>query len=211
ARAGVEAQPKTVLARKLLYQAEHLRLAAQPDDLKALALYENPAALQGWREVMEQSPPDFKNDSTTQEDTFDAGLKYLRLYRKVHGANLTRDLALQTFLGQALAQPALARPVCMATAPPGIGLIRYGVPARALAGRFARQSIRCTQIPYGLATPRYVRRAHAAGLQVHVWTVNDPKIMAAMLDVGVDGIMTDQIEALRELMVSRGQWNPRAA
>jgi glycerophosphoryl diester phosphodiesterase len=113
--------------------------------------------------------------------------------------------------GQALAQPAQARPVCMATAPPGIGLIRYGVPARALAGRFARQSIRCTQIPYGLATPRYVRRAHAAGLQVHVWTVNDPTIMAAMLDVGVDGIMTDQIEALRELMISRGQWHPRAA
>ena len=96
----------------------------------------------------------------------------------------------------------------MATAPPGIGLIRYGVPARALAGRFARLSIRCTQIPYGLATPRYVRRARAAGLQVHVWTVNDPKIMAAMLDLGVDGIMTDQTEALRELMISRGQWNP---
>jgi glycerophosphoryl diester phosphodiesterase len=110
----------------------------------------------------------------------------------------------------ALARQAAARPVCMATAPPGIGLIRYGVPARALAGRFARLSIRCTQIPYGMATPRYVRRAHAAGLQVHVWTVNDPKIMAAMLDLGVDGIMTDQIEALRELMISRGQWNPGA-
>jgi glycerophosphoryl diester phosphodiesterase len=104
---------------------------------------------------------------------------------------------------------ALAQPVCMATAPAGIGLVRYGVPARVLAGRFARLSIRCTQIPYGMASPRYVRRAHAAGLQVHVWTVNDPAIMAAMLDLGVDGIMTDQIEALRELMISRGRWNPR--
>ena len=104
---------------------------------------------------------------------------------------------------------ALAQPVCMSTAPAGIGLVRYGVPARVLAGRFARLSIRCTQIPYGLASPRYVRRAHAAGLQVHVWTVNDPEIMAAMLDLGVDGIMTDQIEALRELMISRGRWNPR--
>jgi glycerophosphoryl diester phosphodiesterase len=104
---------------------------------------------------------------------------------------------------------ALAQPVCMATAPAGIGLVRYGVPAPVLAGRFARLSIRCTQIPYGMASARYVRRAHAAGLQVHVWTVNDPAIMAAMLDLGVDGIMTDQIEALRELMISRGRWNPR--
>ncbi len=54
-----------------------------------------------------------------------------------------------------------------------------------------------------------MRRAHAAGLQVHVWTVNDPKIMAAMLDLGVDGIMTDQIEALRELMISPRPVEPR--
>ena len=110
----------------------------------------------------------------------------------------------------ALARRAAARPVCMATAPPGIGLIRYGVPARALAGRFARLSIRCTQIPYGMATPRYVRRARAAGLAVHVWTVNDPAVMADMLDIGVDGIMTDKTEVLRELMISRGVWNPQA-
>jgi glycerophosphoryl diester phosphodiesterase len=79
-----------------------------------------------------------------------------------------------------------------------------------LAARFARMSIGCTQIPYGLATPRYVRRAHAAGLQVHVWTVNDPAVMAAMLDLGVDGIMTDQTVALREIMTGRGLWHPRA-
>ena len=42
-----------------------------------------------------------------------------------------------------------------------------------------------------------------------MWTVNDPAIMAAMLDLGVDGIMTDQTEALRELLISRGRWNPR--
>jgi glycerophosphoryl diester phosphodiesterase len=104
---------------------------------------------------------------------------------------------------------ALERPVCMATAPAGIGMVRYGIPSRVLAARFAPLSIRCTQIPYGLATPRYIRRAHAAGLQVHVWTVNDPAVMAEMLDLGVDGIMTDQTVALREIMTGRGLWNPR--
>jgi glycerophosphoryl diester phosphodiesterase len=103
---------------------------------------------------------------------------------------------------------ALDQPVCMATAPAGIGVIRYGVPPAILAARFAAWSIRCTQIPYGMATPWYVRRAHAAGLAVHVWTVNDPAVMADMLDIGVDGIMTDKTEVLRELMISRGVWHP---
>jgi glycerophosphoryl diester phosphodiesterase len=104
----------------------------------------------------------------------------------------------------------LSRPVCLATAPPGIGLIRYGVPAPLLAGRFGAAGIRCTQIPVGLATPRYLRRAHAAGLQVHVWTINDPAEMNRLLDLGVDGIMTDQTVVLREILTGRGQWFPRS-
>jgi len=96
----------------------------------------------------------------------------------------------------------------MATAPAGIAAIRHGVPTEVLAARFAAWSIKCTQIPYGLATPRYVRRAREAGLAVHVWTVNDPAVMADMLDIGVDGIMTDKTEVLRDLMISRGAWHP---
>jgi glycerophosphoryl diester phosphodiesterase len=106
---------------------------------------------------------------------------------------------------------ALAQPACMATAPAGIGMLRYGVPPRALAARFAAQFIRCTQIPAGLATARYLSRAHAAGLAVHVWTVNDADQMASLLDLGVDGIMTDETVALREVMRRRGLWNPRGS
>lgn len=121
-------------------------------------------------------------------------------------------VCITSFSGRRLARTrrALERPVCMATTPGGIAAIRHGVPPETLAARFAALSIQCTQIPYGLATPRYIRRARAAGLAVHVWTVNDPVVMAAMLDLGVDGIMTDQTEALREEMISRGAWNPRA-
>jgi glycerophosphoryl diester phosphodiesterase len=121
-------------------------------------------------------------------------------------------VCITSFSGRRLAatRKALGRPVCMATAPGGIAAIRHGVPPETLAARFAALSIKCTQIPYGLATPRYIRRARAAGLAVHVWTVNDPQVMAAMLDLGVDGIMTDQTETLREVMISRGAWNPRA-
>ncbi|MFG2192014.1 glycerophosphodiester phosphodiesterase [Streptomyces sp. NPDC048639] len=52
----------------------------------------------------------------------------------------------------------------------------------------------------------FLRAAHARGLQVHVWTVNDAERMEALLDLGVDGIMTDHIDTLRTVLTDRGLW-----
>jgi glycerophosphoryl diester phosphodiesterase len=57
-----------------------------------------------------------------------------------------------------------------------------------------------------VVTPAFVRHAHRLGLRVHVWTIDDPQVMADLLDLGVDGIMTDQPRVLRDLYVSRGLW-----
>jgi glycerophosphoryl diester phosphodiesterase len=57
-----------------------------------------------------------------------------------------------------------------------------------------------------LVTPRFLTHAHRLGLQVHVWTIDDPAQMHGLLDLGVDGIMTDRIEVLREVYSARGLW-----
>jgi glycerophosphoryl diester phosphodiesterase len=81
----------------------------------------------------------------------------------------------------------------------------------ALAERLARSGVRCAQVPAQVASPAFVARAHALGLHVHAWTVNDPDVMSSLLDIGVDGIMTDETVALRDVLVARGEWHPRLA
>ncbi len=69
----------------------------------------------------------------------------------------------------------------------------------------------CAQVPARvkaarLVTPRFVETAHRLGLQVHVWTIDDPVEMATLLDMGVDGLMTDQAAALKQVLDTRDEW-----
>ena len=51
---------------------------------------------------------------------------------------------------------------------------------------------------------RFVTRAHERGVAVHVWTIDDGKEMADLVDLGVDGIMTDRPTTLAEVLAERG-------
>lgn len=54
---------------------------------------------------------------------------------------------------------------------------------------------------------KLIETAHAKGLQVHVWTVNDRDEMGQLLDMEVDGIVTDRPDLLKEVLTARGQWS----
>lgn len=84
-------------------------------------------------------------------------------------------------------------------------------PSGRLADRLTRGRVAALQVPHRrgrfvVTTPGLVRRAHAAGKHVHVWTVDDPAEMAELLDRGVDGLFTDRTDVLADLLRLRGQW-----
>ncbi|MGW7042633.1 glycerophosphodiester phosphodiesterase [Streptomyces avermitilis] len=87
----------------------------------------------------------------------------------------------------------------------GLRLRSWGIPAALRRSAIAAQVPR-SQSGVPVADHRFVRAAHARGLQVHVWTVNDPHEMHQLLDLGVDGIMTDHIDTLRKVLEDRGTW-----
>jgi glycerophosphoryl diester phosphodiesterase len=58
--------------------------------------------------------------------------------------------------------------------------------------------------PVTVVSRRFVERAHRWGLQVHVWTIDDPSEMERLLDLGVDAIMTDEIAVLADVFRARG-------
>ncbi|MEU8793973.1 glycerophosphodiester phosphodiesterase [Streptomyces sp. NPDC048643] len=81
----------------------------------------------------------------------------------------------------------------------------WGVPAAVRRSAIAAQ-VPETQSGVPVVDRRFVSAAHARGLQVHVWTVNEPQRMHRLLDLGVDGIMTDHIDTLRKVLEDRGTW-----
>jgi glycerophosphoryl diester phosphodiesterase len=102
--------------------------------------------------------------------------------------------------------------VATSATPPEVAAFR-AAPSGALARTLLRGPHRpaALQVPHRrgrltVVTPGLVRRAHAAGLHVHVWTVDEPDEMHHLLDLGVDGLITDRTDLLRDVLVARGQW-----
>lgn len=78
------------------------------------------------------------------------------------------------------------------------------------SGQMPRFHADCLQVPprWGVLRidRRFVKAAHHRALAVHVWTIDDPAEMEFLLDLGVDGIMTDRPAVLKEVFEARGLW-----
>jgi glycerophosphoryl diester phosphodiesterase len=103
--------------------------------------------------------------------------------------------------------------VCTSLGPRGVAALRLSSYSPRAAG-LVRIQAGCAQVPLqlggrALVDERFLAAAHARDLQVHVWTVDTAEESAAMLDLGVDGLMTDRPAMLKELLESRTQWWPR--
>jgi glycerophosphoryl diester phosphodiesterase len=95
---------------------------------------------------------------------------------------------------------------CTSMGPHAVALARL----LASSGAMPRLGADCIQVPVRrghitIVTKRFVAAAHRAGLPVHVWTINDAETMNELLDLGVDGIMTDRLELLRDVFARRAR------
>nr|WP_203716981.1 glycerophosphodiester phosphodiesterase [Asanoa siamensis] len=106
---------------------------------------------------------------------------------------------------RALAGPEIATSLGMR------GVTRLWLASRRNSKIRMHPSVVAAQVPprYGRLTVvdrRFVAYTQKLGLQVHVWTIDEPEPMHHLLDLGVDGIMTDRVDVLRDVYIARGLW-----
>lgn len=78
-------------------------------------------------------------------------------------------------------------------------------------GRAVRRAPLAAQVPMArrgvpIVDAAFIRACHRAGIAVHVWTVDKKEDVEVLLDLGVDGIMTDRPTMLKEVLEARGRW-----
>ncbi|CAN5533363.1 glycerophosphodiester phosphodiesterase [soil metagenome] len=80
---------------------------------------------------------------------------------------------------------------------PGLRRLLHGVDA-----------LQVPTVQYGIpiVTASSLAAAHRAGRVVQVWTINDAPTMRRLLELGVDGLITDRADILKQVLIDRGQW-----
>ncbi|RCV47759.1 glycerophosphodiester phosphodiesterase, partial [Marinitenerispora sediminis] len=109
---------------------------------------------------------------------------------------------------------AAERPVAMSCGPVDAARLRFASFTPLLAW-LARRGVGYAQLPlrqgrFPVVSRDLIATAHRLGVQVHVWTINEPALMRRLLDAGVDGIVSDNVVGLRQVLAELGAW-PAAA
>ncbi|MDN5976246.1 MAG: glycerophosphodiester phosphodiesterase [Acidipropionibacterium jensenii] len=156
-------------------------------------------------EVLDAFPDTFVNIDIKESGATEPLVGVLRRH------NATRRVCVGSFGSDRLIRfrQLMGREVATAVGPVGVAWSAIGrvvsrvLPPAGVAFQMpVRTRIAGLQVP--LVTPAFLRAAHARGRAVHVWTINDRAEMNRLIDMGVDGIVTDAIEDLADVMTERG-------
>lgn len=158
-------------------------------------------------ELLEEFPDVRWNIDPKSDDAVIAVAEAVRRHRAAERVNIG------AFSGRRLARlrDLLGPGTCTTAAPKEVAALV----ASARLGRRLRPSgtaqYGCLQVPVAyrgvtIVSEAFLDAAHCRGAQVHVWTIDDPAEMHRLLDLGVDGIMTDRPSVLRGVLEARGQW-----
>jgi len=186
---------RTGLIEKLDYSEV---AAARVDGTEPIPLLED--VLSGWRDVRVNIDP--KHDAAVGP-----------LIDAIKRTGAIDRICVGSFSGRRLARlrAALGPNLCTSMGP--IEVFRLWLRARGLP--VPLPNAQCAQLPVQagritLIEPRLIETAHRAGLQVHVWTIDDADEMNRLIDLGVDGLMTDRPKVLKRVLEEREKWSPRA-
>lgn len=157
------------------------------------------SALLRLEELLESHPHTFINVDVKEPGSVPATVAAIARCRAWSRVCLT------SFSGRRLARARrLASPGTESAAHPGEVLaLRAALP---WPRRPMRLQIPPTLLGRRLIDAEFIERAHARGYAVDVWTIDDRAKMEALIDAGVDGIMTDRPTLLREVLLVRGRW-----
>jgi len=163
------------------------------------AMVDGKAPIPSLEELLEALPEVRLNIDCKANDTVDA------LVAAVRRTNAVGRVCLASFSDKRLKKMRAALPdACTALGPESLALLRFGL-MRHPPGQAAQVPVK--QGPLTVTNAKLVERAHRLGVDVHVWTIDDPAEMNRLLDLGVDGIMTDKPTVLKQVLTDRGQWH----
>ncbi|WP_394619296.1 glycerophosphodiester phosphodiesterase [Lentzea sp. JNUCC 0626] len=155
-------------------------------------------------DVLEELPGTFFNIDVKSEQAVDPIITLLRRTNALH------RVCLASFSDARLARlRKIAGPALLTSMGPRSAAALWAARRVPLAGAAVRGQVAQVPVSRGalhIVDHRFVQAAHRRSLEVHVWTIDDAADMRALLDLGVDGLVTDRPEVLREVLQSRNSW-----
>ncbi|MGI5499582.1 glycerophosphodiester phosphodiesterase [Lentzea sp. CA-135723] len=155
-------------------------------------------------DVLEELPGTFFNIDVKSEQAVTPIITLLRKTKAMH------RVCLASFSDNRLARlRKIAGPELLTSMGPRSAGALWAARRIPLAGAAVRGQVAQVPVSQGrlhIVDRRFVQAAHRRALEVHVWTVDDEADMRALLDLGVDGLVTDRPDLLREVLQSRNSW-----